>query len=534
MSAIRLSRGVLLFGLVALGMSFVITRGIVNAPLHTDAFYHYVVAERVVRGDGLTVPFVWPYTGAPEVWPDSGETPSHTYWMPLTTLSAAFGMWIMGEPGEFWAAQLPFTLMLAATAGVGYWMGGRLGGTNRHRWTVGLLVLFSGFFTRWWGTIDTFAPYAITGALALVFTGLALDSEKPRYQLWFLAGIFAGLGHLTRADGMLLGIVAVMVLLWPSDFRSGARLQHRLLAIVPLAIGYLLVMAAWFARNLDAVGSPLAVGGTASIWFTTYNDLFSYPMDIGPNHLFADGWGAFIESRWIAFTNNLGTFIAVEGLVVMAPLMLIGLWNRRQSRFLRAFWLYALGLHLAMTFVFPFPGFRGGLFHSAAALVPFWAALGIVGLDDTVDWIAKRRRTWNPRTAKVVYTGGLLVLAVALSWTFGLNRVDFERRDPVPPRTYRVLQDVLPHDVRVMVNDPAALYHYTGMGGAVLVNEDIAMVQEIARVYKIDYLMVNVRESDDAINVPEPMVFDIDDPPAFLESIPVDHSGVRLYAIDPG
>ena len=80
-----------------------------------------------------------------------------------------------------------------------------------------------------------------------------------------------------------------------------------------------------------------------------------------------------------------------------APLMLVALWRRRRHAFLRGFWLYALGLHLAMTFIFPFSGYRGGLFHSAAALFPWWMALGVVGLDDVIDWIAQRRRQWKKR-----------------------------------------------------------------------------------------------------------------------------------------
>lgn len=534
-------RGMLLFALVALLLATIVTRGIVHAPTFTDAYYHFVVAERVANGDGLTVPFLWPYIGAPESWPESGVVPSHTYWMPLTSLLAALGMVVAGAPGSHAAAQWPFTLMLAGAALVGYTLGGRIGGTNRHRWTAGLLVLFSGFFTRWWGAIDTFAPYALVGSLALLLLGsglFAVSDRKPPGRvigLWFAAGLFSGLGHLTRADGLLLVLVGVVVLLWPWDVlrRETRQTGPRLSGLVALIAGYLLVMAPWFLRNLEAVGTPLPVGGTQAIWFTDYNDLFSYLANIGPDHLFADGIGAFIDSRWTAFVNNLGTFVAVEGLVVMAPLMLLALWNRRESRFLRAFWLYALGLHLAMTLVFPFPGYRGGLFHSAAALVPWWAALGVVGLDDAITWMARRRRTWNPRTARPVFTVGLLGFAIALSWVFGLNRVDFSAgQGGNVPSLYSAVTAVVPPGSRLMVNDPAALYHYTGMGGAVLVNESIDVLPELARRYDLDYLLVNVRESDGALNVPQPMVFDIDAPPPFLTPVPLDVSGVRLYAID--
>src|SRR3970282_1555432 len=108
---------------------------------------------------GLTDAYLWTYIAAP----DSLPAPSHLYWMPFTSLTAAAGMALFNAPGDYGAAQFPFTLMFAAAACVGYWLGRRLGGTSRHAWITGLLVLFSGFFARFWGATDTFAPYALVG-----------------------------------------------------------------------------------------------------------------------------------------------------------------------------------------------------------------------------------------------------------------------------------------------------------------------------------------------------------------------------------
>jgi hypothetical protein len=224
-----------------------------------------------------------------------------------------------------------------------------------------------------------------------------------------LAGAFAGLGHLTRADGILLLIVGWAAAMWPSRlFARFARregktnipvlsLQARLIGVGVMMLAYLLVMLPWFARNLNALGTPLPVGGTQSIWFREYDDLFNYPPNSTPAAFFQNGIGTLFSTRLEVLPSNIGTFVAVEGLIIMTPLMLVGLWKRRRAPFLRGFWLYALGVHLAMTFVFPYPGYRGGLLHSAAALVPWWAALGAVGLDDCVEWMARRRRRWTSR-----------------------------------------------------------------------------------------------------------------------------------------
>ena len=129
-------RGTLIFAFVALVVAFIFTRGLVAQPGFTDAFYHFNAAARLAHGDGLTDPYLWTYIGAPDHLP----APSHLYWMPLTSLIAAVGMALFGA--SYAAAQLPFTLMYAATAGVGFWLGGRIGGGRRHAWVAGLLTLW--------------------------------------------------------------------------------------------------------------------------------------------------------------------------------------------------------------------------------------------------------------------------------------------------------------------------------------------------------------------------------------------------------
>ncbi|RMF82280.1 MAG: hypothetical protein D6737_02380 [Chloroflexi bacterium] len=465
----------LIFGLIALIGAFIIVRATVSQPGYTDAFYHFNAAKQIVSGNGLTDAYLWNYIGVPDELP----APSHLYWMPLTSLSAAAGMWLFGD--SYRAAQFPFALMLAGTIMLGFYLGNKLGNTRRHAWGAGLLTLFSGFFIRWWGATDTFAPYAFVGALALVAVGLGAEREDWR---WFgIAGVMAGLGHLTRADGLLLLIVAIIVILWPYTQITWKMRMHFLVAAI---IAYAVVMLPWFIRNLDVIGTPLPVGGSQGIWYTSYNDLFNFPAEATLSTFFQDGIGILLSSRWEALRNNLGTFIAVEGLVVMTPLMLIGLWRRRHQTFLRAFWLYALGLHVAMTFVFPFPGFRGGLFHSAAALVPWWAAFGLVGLDDTIDWMVKRRRHWHAPSAKMIFSVGLVLMALALSVFIGMQN---QQSDAVPA-LYTAMMQQLPAESRVMINDPAQLFYYTGFSGVALPNAAPDTIREIARIYDIDYVVI--------------------------------------------
>ncbi len=504
-------RSGLLFALVSLLVAFVLTIGVIQRPGYTDAFYHFNAAQRLVNGQGLTDAYLWNYIGLPETLP----APSHLYWMPLSSLIAAAGMWLLNAPAAYWAAQIPLALLLAATAGLGYQLGWRLGQTRRHAWLTGLMTLTGGFFARFWGATDTFAPYAFIGAACLFMLGMAQE-RKSSLNYWLLAGVFAGLGHLTRNDGLLLLFIGWLVIFWPCA-RWGWR--GRLLPLIIFTFGYFLIMSPWFLRMIHVSGTPLPVGGMQSIWFTSYDDLFRYPPIVTPDEFFADGISALLTSRWEALTNNLGTFIAVEGFVVMTPLMLIGLWRRRNQPFLRGFALYALAVHIAMTFVFAYPGYRGGLFHAAAALLPWWAALGVVGLDDAIAIVAKRRRHWHIPTAQRVFSLGLLLIVFGLSWLALSNgRVV----DSGVPALYAAVDAVLPPDARLMINDPAQFYYFTKRMGVVLPNESPEAILEIARRYHVGYVLL-----EDG-GIPLPLQFET--PPDFLKLI-AEYNGAKLYAI---
>ena len=520
------------FILIALIGAFAITYGLVEGPGFTDAFYHFNAAQQLVTGQGLTDEYLWHYIGAP----DSLPAPSHLYWMPLTSLSAALGMWLFNAPGNYAAAQVPFALMLTGIVYIAFWLGERLGKTRRHAWLAGLLTLTGGFFARFWGATDTFAPYGLVGALCLLLIGLALETEHHSYLYWGLAGGLAGLGHLSRADGLLLLIAGWAAILWPFYRSKPTRqdapsLPQRILALAVMTAVYLLVMAPWFVRSVNLTGSPLPVGGAQGIWFTRYDDLFNYPPDSNAATFFADGIGLLFQTRWEALTGNLGTLIVVEGMIVLFPLMLVALWRRRAAPFLRGFWLYALGLHLAMTLVFPFPGVRGGLFHSAAALLPWWMALGVVGLDDVVDWIARQRRQWKPSVAKRVFSVALVMFALVLTLSVTLPR----RASIDTPLLYEALSAQLPDEARVMINDPAQLFYYTGFGGVVLPNEAPPVIQEIARQYDIDFVVLESVEGEDGHTVwaiSDKLLPILDDLPDFLMEVAIDVPGVKLYAIE--
>jgi hypothetical protein len=283
-------------------------------------------------------------------------------------------------------------------------------------------------------------------------------------------------------------LVLLMVVCWPWPNFAWKRAARNAAAGV---IAYLLIMLPWGLRNVSEIGTPLPAGGASTIWLRGYNELVNYPPGVSAADFWAWGPGNILRSRWEALTTNLGTFVAVETWVVLGPFVLAGLWSRRRDPFLLGVMIYALGLHVAMTFVFAYPGYRGGLFHSSSALLPFWASVGLIGLDDGIVWMARRRR-WHRKQAQAVFGGALVLLAVLLSTGILVRKLPDWNDNAT---FYRTLAHDLPGDAVIMVNDPAALYYHTGLSGVVVPNADPDVVPEIAARYGVGYLVLDVNRT---------------------------------------
>ncbi len=472
-------RAYALLGVLALAWGTLLAL-LLEQPGYTDAYYYFNAAKRLAEGHGLSDPYLWTYFNAPDRLPG----PSHTYWMPLESVIAAASMAIGGA--TFRAAQMLSVLCYAGLVLIVFRLGERLGTRRRNAWVAALLVMFSGFYIPYWVTTDTFALFGLVGALTLVALGRAAEGQQLRW--YAVSGALGGLAHLTRADGVLLVLVLAGVAFWrpgPGHWTDGLRA-----AGVGL-LAYVIVMMPWFARNLDVLGAPLPVGGVDTIWMRSYDELVRYPPGASAADFLAWGIGPILRSRLEALANNLGTFVAVETWVILGPFALLGCWRRRSLALVRGFAVYAAALHVVMTFVFAFPGYRGGLFHSSAALLPFWAALGAVGLDEGIAWAARRRR-WRPAEAAVVFNSAAVILALALTLSALSAKLDGWNDNA---RFYRQIARDLPPGAVVMVNDPAGLYYHTGLGGVVVPDADPAVVPEIAARYGVTHLLLDVNRT---------------------------------------
>jgi hypothetical protein len=478
-----------------------------NQPHYFDAYYYYDVAENLHLGRGFVVDFIWNYLDKPA----TVTHPSNLYWMPLTSIIAWVSFAVFGA--SYRAAQIPFVLMSSLPPLLAYYLSWRTQARRDYAWLAAILTVFAPFYLKYWACPDNFAPFAVTGGLSLLTMHLLWDKHQSRYALF--TGLLIGLSHLARADGLLLwpafALLLVFILLGRrredvqgslaerSDSKAVA-LADCVAWLLLALIGYLLITVPWFWRNCTVIGSPLSGASTKTVFLRSYADLFSYSADLSLGSYLGWGWVAIIHSKLSAGLHNLAVLVGALQFH-LAPMALIGLWQLRSRREYLPFFVYASTLYLAMTLVFTFPSTHASMLHSTGALLPFLFAATIPGIGTAVGWVAHRRRTWHPPTARRVFRIGLTAVVVTIS-LFDYCRAVFLCLDPVGllplwnqantgyVTVSRWLDENAPDDPVVMVVDPPAYYYFTHRPAVVTPNEEIAGIVQVAELYHAQYLVL--------------------------------------------
>ena len=460
-------------------------------PTYMDAYYYTSNGQRLVAGAGFTEQVIWQYLDDPVGLP----TPSHSYWMPLTSILAAVG-YSLGD--GFWAAQLPFWLLAGLLPLLACWISLQFFTERWQVWTAVLLTMSGGFYTRFLNQPSTFVPFVWAGGLCLLF--LALARQRPAPKWWFLAGLTAGLAHLTRADGALLLVVGGLTWLWdgfsPQSTRRALRKTSKIsapsaLSAVNLLLGYLLVMTPWFVRSWRVWQRPLPISGSQTIFLTTYDDLFAYGRSFDLNHFLGWGWGNILQSKLDGLLVAGSTFVVVCGVVFLTPLIVWGWlkwWRDEVKRpLLQPLTWYALALFASMSLIFTLPGGRGGLLHSSVALWPWLMVLATAGLGCAVDWLATKLPHWQPQTAKPRFAALFVVVAFVISATLFYARADAGLEAAI----YAEVKGILPETAVVMAGNAPGFYYHTGLPSLSIPNEPIPVLQMAVNRYGVTHLLLD-------------------------------------------
>ncbi len=471
------------------------------APGYMDADYYYAGGRQLATGHGFTEMVLWNYLDNPAGLPH----PSNAYWMPLASILAAAGVVLFG-PNSWSAARVGFLAVTAALPPLTAALAWSFTGRRDLAITSGLLAVFPAFYLPFLPVTDTFGLYMLLGGLFFLLLSRYSSSTACTSLLVtsFLLGVISGLMHLSRTDGLLWLLMALIaIFLFRKPGQSPISILHSQITVL---LGYLLIMAPWFARNVSTFGTPLAPGGTRMLWLTSYDQLFAYPASqLTAASWWQSGLPAILKARVWALGLNLATTLTVQGEVILLPLIGLGLWHLRKDRraqLAALAWLLTLG---AMTVIFPFAGARGGFFHSGAALQTVWWALAPLGLEQAIGW-GRRKRGWNAAQAGSIFRVGLVGLAVLMTAAIIWSRVTSGNGSQTPGQSsgqawgqestaysqidkYMVAQGAAAGDI-VMVANPPGFYLASGNPSIAVPDGDIHTLLEVAQKYDAMYLVL--------------------------------------------
>jgi hypothetical protein len=334
---------------------------------------------------------------------------------------------------------------------------------------------------------------------------ISLEMQPTRLSLVFLCGLVAGGLHLSRADGILwvLFLCASLVIIRLPSIKLKIKLitwawttSKYLLVLIG---GYFVVTGFWYIRNILVWGTFFPPGGTLTAWITDYDQIFIYPISsLTPSHWLASGFGKILTARLSALGTNLVTTLSVQGLILLFPAMIIGLWSTRKQLVTRiglGMWLVIL---FVMSFVFPFAGARGGFFHSVAGVQPLFLAVAGIGMENIITMIGTLRK-WNICQALMVFSLAALVICAAISGYLVYQRIIRPAGDGIAWEQSYTHYAKMGADYRaivgdqnnpVAVNDPPGFYLATGLECIVIPDGDMASLKKVSEKFEAKYVII--------------------------------------------
>ena len=481
-----LARDYFLLFVLALIVALVIVR-LEPVPGYMDADYYYAGGKQLASGHGFSDPFLWNYLDHPQGLPH----PSNSYWNPLAAIIAAGGMALTGRL-DFLSARIGFVLMAVLAPMVTAALAYRITRRRSLALSAGLLAIFSGYYLPFIVTTDNYSLYLLMGA------SYFLILDKLTLPKAILLGMLAGFFNLARGDGLLwlpLTLFAVMVLAYrqvPTESLK-KRILHSVIYGFLALLGYLLVMGAWFVRNLVAFGTVMPPGSGYVLWMTSYNQLFSFTPEIYTfQSWLASGLLEALSVRASALWQNLGTAFFAQGMIFLFPLILVGGWKSRHVFRVQIAFLGWLCLLMAESLLFPFAGVRGGFFHAGTAFQPIWFVLAPIGLDGLLARMARKNRTYI--SAGKLFPAILVVIMILFSSLLVKMRVidsSWNEGESLYLKTEQILmKQAARPDAIVMVRNPPAYFVMTGRQAIVVPYGDAQTLLAVARKYNAAYVIL--------------------------------------------
>ncbi|HET7728046.1 MAG TPA: glycosyltransferase family 39 protein, partial [Candidatus Limnocylindrales bacterium] len=431
--------------------------------------------------------------------------PSNAHWMPLASLVQVPFIWLLGPTAI--ASALPFALAGATAAPLAWAIARDAGFDRRVALGAGILTAIPGLSLVYMVQTDNFSLYQplVAASLWMAARGLRGDARA-----FLLAGLLGGLATLSRNDGLLVLGVLGLTFLWDRAraWRSGGSRPARIPfpAGVASAAVFVAVVSPWWARQLAVFGqlSPSTASGKV-LFIRDIGEWNSITTPATLEHLLGMGLGPLLQTRVEGLIAAVTIYGVLVGVGVLVPLMLIGAWRHRRDSAFGPYFAYAIVLFAfsALVSAVHVPG--GTFIHSAVALAPHGYVLALAGIAVAVDWMAERRRSWQPARATRIFTTAAVGFAVvaAVAGTVAVHATWDARRDRMQAVATALDVEGAPVTDRLMSIDAAGYRYHTGRGGVVLVNDPLPTIETVARAYGIRWLVL---ERDDGVPAVAPLL----------------------------
>ncbi|MBZ0296514.1 MAG: glycosyltransferase family 39 protein [Anaerolineae bacterium] len=492
---------------------------IVHHPGIGDSNHYYNVGTALVEGRGFNIDYIWQYHVPP---PPGQLMHPEDHWMPLTSVIVAASFTLFGE-GVF-SAILPFILMGALVPLVAFYAARQFECSEETALWVALLAAVLPEFVLNSLRSDTTIPnlLLVVGSVLLLIRGL------QRGGIWTFAvsGLLAGLAYLTRSDSLLimpmLAVVLIVYALRGKHF-SG---RWRYAVLVPLAA--LLVALPWMLRNQALFGTPTTPQMSTMFFLTDHREHYFYDSSQltlegmlarqTPAQLIGKRLFELAASVKLMYTT-LDVFLPVA--VAGGLLLVLAARDRDRLLTIAPVLILLLGATIFYAVLVPYKS-QGGSFKKVyITLIPLLLPLAGYALERVIH---------DPR----LRAGTVLLAALFMT----ANAVELVRADATLATSYRqYIEQVaatalaLPDtngdgDIILMAQDPFAL-RMAGVRSVMIPMEDRDTVLEVAKRYRVDYMMVPPeRPSLDALYE------GTESDPRFIEAAAIPGTNARLYELD--
>jgi 4-amino-4-deoxy-L-arabinose transferase-like glycosyltransferase len=454
----------------------------VRLPGIADPNHYYNLARRLATGHGFTIDYIWQFNNPPDT-----ITHPEDYWMPLTGVVVAASMKVFGISVK--AAIVPSILIGAlALPLLAYWAARQMRCTETTSlFAAAAVAVLPEFVMNSLRTDTTLLSALFVDLTILVLThGVRHGGPRP----FAMVGVLSGLAYLVRSDGALLIPMVFVTLLvyarWGRPYFKG--LNWRYLVLVPILA--VLVALPWLVRNVRETGSLTTPKLDYMFFLTDYREHYVYSTKLSLNTLIhSQTIGQLVGKRLFEMAasvklmyTTLDVFLPVA---VVGGLILLMVSRDRDRLLILAPTLILLGgFFFFYTILVPFKSQGGSFKKTYLSLIPLLLPLAGYALERA---ITDRR-----------LLSGTMLLAIGF---MSANAIELSRADISSASRYldqmrkvvavaRALPDTNGDGEIVLMDQDQFILGFLGMRSVVIPMESREVVLEVARRYRVDYLMM--------------------------------------------